>query len=301
MGSENLWRTLDTGVREFALLANGSLYALNDRGEFRRLREGRTWAMIASDVTSFAQVDQTIYTLHQSGQLRRMVNGNWSRVGAALESFTVAFDGTLYALNRQNVLSRLETSGSWTMLQPHVRTYQVTQFGFLYVLTEQQELRRLKFGYSWSTLQSGGTAFQIHDYGTVYVQDSLNRVTMYASHFPHSALEPIDTSLPHYALDLPSPHDVVEAAGFGGPGGGGWIGRTYCRTMCSTFPQDQTKAIRFTPDLSTVPVPTPKLGTMSEWSLNIWWTPWIRPAFSRTLDGIKSIIRSTRPPSMGPH
>ena len=214
------WRTLDTGVTSFAMLADGTAYELNDRFEFKRLKEGQRGTIVAKGVKQMALVDDALYVLDQRQEFRRLTGRDqWKRLDQGIESFTVATDGTLYSLNTQHTLKRLTGSGQWDEIDSGVVSYQVAPNRDLYVLNDRQELKRLKFGYSWSTLQSGVQTFTIDDYGTVFVFDQLHRVTMYSSRDRYFVLGNASERGPHFAKDPPSPGTIVADLGIGGLGG----------------------------------------------------------------------------------
>ena len=210
----SVWSAPEAGVRSLLLSPSGTLYAVTDRGELRQRTGSDRWTVIDRGVQSYAMMsDGTIYELNGQRQLIRLTETLGRKVLArGVRSLQVAPDGGVYALSDGNELMKLTARDHWTVLDSDVLTFQIAPNGDLYLINQRHELRREKVGYSWMTLQTDIESMTIYSDGTVTAFDSHQQRTLYSSLGPYFTLEPIAPGETAFALDPPSPFEVVSAA-----------------------------------------------------------------------------------------
>ncbi len=205
--------TLDTGIRSFAVTADGAVYDLNDRNELRKLNErSRKFVRFQSGVSSLQQAaDGTIYAFHQSGQLKRLEDtGRWSTLGSGIQSFQLDLDGVLYVLNRGHELRRMTAGGHWSLVDVDVQSFLLAPNGLrnVYILTTHHELKRLEAGYSWRTLRTDAVSMSIDQDGVVTALDTKGRSWLYWSPITVPVLDPVDGLV--FCVDPPTRDDILR-------------------------------------------------------------------------------------------
>ncbi len=205
--------TLETGIRSFAVTADGAVYDLNDRNELRKLNErSRRFVRFQSGVSSLQQAaDGTIYAFHQSGKLERLeASGRWSTVGSGIQSFQLDLDGVLYVLNRGQELTRMTAGGHWSVVDVDVQSFLLAPNGLrnVYILTTHHELKRLDAGYSWRTLRTDVVSMSIDPDGVVTARDTKGGTWRYWSPITVPVLNPAEGVV--FCVDPPTRDDILR-------------------------------------------------------------------------------------------
>jgi hypothetical protein len=207
------WSATEPRVSSLMISPLGKVYTVTNGKDLRAKTAAGRWTVIDRGVRDFGMVDDgTIYALNGLGQLVKIAPNGRSRVLASgIQNLQVAPDGGVHVLTLKQELMKLTARDHWTVLDKDVRTFQIAENGDVYLINVQDELRRQKAGSVWSILQSNVVSFVIHSDGTVYAYDRQQIPTLYASLGRTVVLNPLQPGIPLQS-DPPTESDIRRAA-----------------------------------------------------------------------------------------
>ena len=131
---------------------DNTLFVLNTKHELQRLAPGASqWTTVAKDVQSFTMTkDGTVYALDGRGNLLREQQAchahQWvlSTLASGVQSFAVTAKGVLYELNNRHELKVFTGIGHWFIrIQTGVTSLEQAADGTIYTLNQRGQLKQL--------------------------------------------------------------------------------------------------------------------------------------------------------------
>jgi hypothetical protein len=164
------WTTIDTGVTEFELFANGTLFDLRSTGVLvSRASGSATWTQQDTGVHEIKHTGNILYDLKSNGALRIYKNGTWGATALDTGVHDIAvLDGVLYDLETNGQLWTYQNgSRASSALDTNVETIAVTPDYGLFDLEASGDLWEYENG-TWYYIDAKVQTIAVGGDGNLY-------------------------------------------------------------------------------------------------------------------------------------